>query len=179
VIFLNPIDVLVSVVDEVRKTIDYTKPKHDLRNYTNWKLVCMIYTRLLKYYSEDTIFVWRNPKTGKTTITGEPIHLYLDTDPPIAVRVFSMLGFNSREKAGRLFRSTGAGSLGNFFNIPVRNRVCILFDNHPLYVEWRIHRILGLIPEYRREGAYIIHTTKSGTKVYRLWEFVSDFYLGE
>jgi len=177
VIFLNPIDVLVNVVDEVRKTIDYTKPKHDLRNYTSWKIVCMIYTRLLKYYPEDIIYVWRNPKTGKSTPTGEPIHLYLDTAPPIAVRVISILGFNAREKAGRLFRSTGAGSLGNFFRIPVRHRVCIVLDNHPLYIDWRLRRILGVVPEHRMEGAYLIHSTKHNIKVYRLWEY-SDFISG-
>ena len=82
-----------------------------------------------------------------------------------------MLGYNAREKAGRLFRSAGIGSIGNFYRVPVRNRVGVLFDNNPLYIDWRIHRILGLIPEYRREGAYLVHTTRRGTSVYRLWEY--------
>ena len=171
----SPIEVLVSVVEEVRKTIDYTKPKHDLRNYTNWKIVCMLYVRLLKYYPEDTIYVWRNPRSGRTAITGEPLHLYLNTKPPIAVRVLSLLGYNAREKAGRVFRSNGLGAIGNFYRIPVRNRVCILLDSNPVYIDWRIHRILKLIPEYRRKGAYLVQTTRRGTRVYRLWEYNPDF----
>ena len=171
----SPIEVLVNVVEDVRRSIDYNKPKYQLRNYTNWKLVCMLYVRLLRYYPEHSICVGRNPRTGRTSITGEPIHLYLDTEPPIAVRAFSLLGYNAREKAGKLFRSTGIGSIGKFYRIPVRNRVAIMFDSNPVYIDWRIHRILGLIPEHRRKGAYIIHTTRRGTRVFRLWEYNSHF----
>jgi len=171
----SPIDVLVDVVEEVRRSIDYSKTKAYLRNYTSWKIVCMLYTRLLNYYPEDTIYVWRNPRTGKTQITGEPIHLYLDLDPPIAIRVYSMLGFNSRERAVKLFRSSRMGSVEKFYRIPVRNRVAIMFDSNPVYIDWRIHRILKLIPEYRRKGAYLVQTTRRGTRVYRLWEYNPDF----
>jgi len=171
----SPIEVLVSVVEEVRRSIDYSKPRAYLKNYTNWKFVCMIYSRLLKYYPEDTIYVGRNPETGKTSITGEPIHLYLYLDQPVAVRVFSLLGFNSREKMGKLFHSSRIGSIGKFYRIPVRNRVVVLFDNNPVFVDWRIYRILEVVPEYRREGAYLVHTTGYGTRVYRLWEYSPDF----